>query len=229
MTAPLLKACGATTEAEITGLAAAGADLVGLWHGIPGGRAELDPARLRQLAAATARTGTEPVVVTLHREAEPLLRMLRACGTSRVQLHGYQPPSLVRALARAGGVTVLKVLHLHGGGCPEQALIPAYERAGTDCFVLDSATADGRIGSTGVPADPALVLRLADLLNRPFLLAGGIRADSRPAFAAVAEHPRFLGIDVDTAARDTAGSLSGARLAAIAHGWRTGQPSERTP
>ncbi|MFD8816870.1 hypothetical protein ACFV23_36635, partial [Streptomyces sp. NPDC059627] len=33
----IVKFCGATTAAEVREMAAAGADLVGLWHGVPGG------------------------------------------------------------------------------------------------------------------------------------------------------------------------------------------------
>ena len=58
---PVLKVCGATTTADVDLLAAAGADLVGLWHGVPGGGAELSLPDAVSLAgaarAAAARAG----------------------------------------------------------------------------------------------------------------------------------------------------------------------------
>ncbi|GAB2713727.1 hypothetical protein [Kitasatospora kifunensis] len=72
-------------------------------------------------------------------------------GVRRVQLHAYQPPALVRTLRTAIGpeVTLVKVLHLREGRCLEGPPVPAYGRAGTDPFLLDAVTEDGRIGSTG--------------------------------------------------------------------------------
>ena len=81
------------------------------------------------------------------------------------------------------------------------SLLASYEKAGVDVFLFDVVSDDGRVGSTGQAIDPAVVAPLADKLNRPFLLAGGISAINRDDYAALAAHPRFLGIDVDTNAR----------------------------
>ena len=98
---------------------------------------------------------------------------------------------------------MIKVLHVRGGECVEAPLLRAsYEKAGVDVFLFDVVSDDGRVGSTGQEIDPAVVAPLADKLGRPFLLAGGISAANRPAYASLAAHPQFLGIDVDTNARD---------------------------
>ncbi|MEV6948453.1 N-(5'-phosphoribosyl)anthranilate isomerase [Streptomyces sp. NPDC051172] len=227
MTPPLVKACGATTGTEVEGLAAA--DLVGLWFGVPGGRSDLTLVQLRELAGR-AGVRPAPVLVTLARDPGVLAAALHRTGVRWVQLHGHQPPSLVRALKRSCPATVIKALHLRGRDCLEDGLIDAYERAGTDCFVFDSAAPDGRLGSTGLPPDPDAVLRLADRIRRPFLLAGGITAHNHTAYAAAAAHPRFLGVDVDTAARGPDGLLDGERVAAVARGWRgtTARATEHT-
>ncbi|MET9697484.1 N-(5'-phosphoribosyl)anthranilate isomerase [Streptomyces sp. NPDC006529] len=223
----LLKVCGATAASDVEAAAAAGADCVGLWHGVPGGPRELDRNALAALAAATRSAGLLPVLVTFLADAGELTELARRTGVGWIQLHAYQPPAVVRALRAAlpAEVGIVKVLHVApgGGGCVERPLIGAYERAGTDLFLLDTATADGRIGSTGRTLDPADVLALLPRLNRPFLLAGGLDAANRPAYGEVVRHPGFRGIDVDTAARDRAtGAFGTPEIAALARAWRTG-------
>lgn len=217
---PWVKICGATRPTDINLLSEAGVDLVGLWHGVPGGHAELDAGRLATLAQATTTTQLRPVLITLRTSAAAIGQVMSAAGLSWVQLHGYQPPSTVRALKTADGeLRVIKVLHVSDGGCPEQPLIRAYERAGTDYFLLDSVTEDGRLGSTARVLDVAAVLALADLISRPFLLAGGIAADRAIQLREVSSHPRFLGVDVDTGARGSNRRFDRTRIANIRRAW----------
>ncbi|MFF2123060.1 N-(5'-phosphoribosyl)anthranilate isomerase [Kitasatospora sp. NPDC058184] len=217
----LLKICGAASAEDVASLDRAGADLVGLWHGVPRGHANLTLSQLTALADAVRLTARlRPVLVTFLNDAEALRAATAAARVPWVQLHGYQPPGLVRALKGSTDLIVVKVLHLGADTRAERSLIPAYERAGTDLFLLDAVAGDGRIGSTGQPADCAAVLGIADRLSRPFLLAGGLSADNREAYRAVLDHPLFLGIDVDTAARDPDGRLSTERVTAVRRGWR---------
>ncbi|MFG3510800.1 N-(5'-phosphoribosyl)anthranilate isomerase [Streptomyces sp. NPDC047821] len=219
----LVKICGATTAAEVRGVADAGADLIGLWHGVPGGRADLSAGRLAALAAEARATGRlEAVLVTFGPDAGALARLVGGQGPSWVQLHGYQPPGMVRALRELvpADVRIVKVLHVEGSSCVEARLIGAYERAGTDVFLLDAVGAGGRVGSTAVSLDDSTVTALADRMERPFLLAGGLGAGNRDRFGGALAHPRFLGIDVDSAARGDDGLLARARAEAVARAWR---------
>ncbi|MEU6311888.1 N-(5'-phosphoribosyl)anthranilate isomerase [Streptomyces sp. NPDC047014] len=221
----LLKVCGATAPHDIEAAAAAGADCVGLWHGIPGGPSELDQDGLAALAAAARSAGLLPVLVTFLSDPRHLTALVRATGAGWVQLHAYQPPAAVRALREAlpAETGIVKVLHVQQDGhCVERPLIGAYGRAGTDLFLLDTATGDGRIGSTGAALDPARLTPLLPRLTRPFLLAGGITPHSRPAYDDIVTHPGFRGIDVDTAARSPhTGAFAVPQIAALARAWRT--------
>lgn len=210
---PELKVCGATSAADLSLLTAAGVDLVGLWHGVPAGHADLTIGRLTSLAAAAHRI--TPVLVTLAADVRDVLAM---SGIRVVQLHGYQPPGTVRALKQLD-VHVIKVLHVSGSSCPERPLIRAYERAGVDSFLVDAVGADGRIGSTAQSLAPSTVLDLVDAVSVPFLLAGGITAANADTFASVAAHPLFRGVDVDTGARDDRGVLDEARVTALRRTW----------
>jgi phosphoribosylanthranilate isomerase len=216
--------CGVTGIEDIALLDRLGLDFAGLWHGVERGHADLPFDRFRQLAGAAAATGRlEPVLVTFLKDPLRLQDAIARSGVWWVQLHGFQPPSLVLALKQAFGarIGIIKVLHVEGRRCLEQPLIGAYERAGVDLFLLDAVSPDGRIGSTGRRLDGEAVLGLAGELTRPFLLAGGISADTRADHDRAARHPCFLGVDVDTGARDAAGRICGIRVEALRRAWAT--------
>jgi len=215
-----LKICGATSTSDVETLAAAGADLVGLWYGIPGGRAELSSVRLAGLAAAAAGAAAPltPVLVTFETSIDRLWAAAHVAGITRVQLHGYQQPAMVRA-AKAVGLHVTKVLHVHSGRCVERPLIGAYQRAGVDGFLIDAVSDDGRLGSTAHSVDPVAVLELLDAVSVPVLLAGGLTAVSAQRFTEVRRHPSLDGIDVDTGARDEHGRFDAQRIRDIRRMW----------
>ncbi len=217
-----IKICGATSPADVELLGGLGVDYVGLWHGIPRGRSELPPEDLQRLATmATAAGGPEPVLVTFLNDREVLRKRVLHAGVRWVQLHGYQPPSLVRALKAdaSNEINVVKVLHV-GASCVERNLIGSYERAGVDVFLLDAVAGDGSIGSTGRSLDPGAASGLVDATTRPCFLAGGISASNFPSYALLTRHRQFFGIDVDTNARGEDGRFSVDRIAAIQRAWR---------
>lgn len=219
-----LKVCGLTEDAEVEALAAGGADFAGLWYGVPGGPVDLPLEDWRRLAAAAAATeGLAGVLVTFEKDAEVLREALEGSPVRWVQLHGYQTPGTVRAVkAIARDIRVIKVLHVRGGECVEKPLIGSYERAGVDVFLFDVVTEDGRVGSTGEALDAAPVLELAEGLTRPFLIAGGISAENRSDYEALASHPLYLGVDVDTNARGPDGKIAAGNVAAISGAWKGG-------
>lgn len=215
-----VKVCGVVDSSELDILAAVGVDLVGLWYGVPGGPHDLPLDRWVELAAAAGETPAA-VLVTFAKDAELLGDALAAAEAGWIQLHGYQSPGLVRKLkARAPEVKVLKVLHIKGGECLEASLVGAYEKAGADAFLLDVVADDGRVGSTGLALDPEIAAGVTAGFNLPFLIAGGISEATRDRYAVLTEHPRFMGVDVDTNARGADGRISAQRVDAITHAWR---------
>jgi len=219
---PRVKVCGIVEPPELDLLAARGVDFVGLWWGVPGGPHDLDRTRWRQLADAAAASGSlTPVLVTFAKDAAQLRDTLEGSPVRWIQLHGYPTPGTIRKIkAIAPDVRVIKVLHVKGGECVEASLIGSYEKAGVDVFLFDVVSDDGRVGSTGLQIDPAVVAPLADQLTRPFLLAGGISATNRAEYESLAAHPRFLGIDVDTNARAADGKISPENVEAINRVWK---------
>lgn len=228
----LLKVCGvhgAGAADDVRLLARTGVDLLGLWHGVPEARAELSLGELTRLAAVTRATGTvEPVLVTLEHDSTAIARVLASAGIRWVQLHAYQLPAMIaRLTARLPGeVTIVKALHVTDRRCVEARLIGAYEEAGVDVFLIDAASAD-RVGSTGRQVPPDVALGIAAELRRPFMLAGGISAPSRPRYASLVRREGFLGVDVCSGAWTRAGRLRAANVAAIREAWGEEPAPER--
>ena len=96
----LVKVCGARTEADLEVLREPGVDLVGLWHGVPDGHADLDLGTAlawpRPPAAGRSRARAR------HPRGGPRGGCRRATGVRWVQLHGYGRPVSVRRLRDAG-------------------------------------------------------------------------------------------------------------------------------
>jgi phosphoribosylanthranilate isomerase len=161
------------------------------------------------------------VLVTFAKDPEQLGATLSAAPVEWIQLHGYPTPGTVRKVKALGpDVKVIKVLHVKGGECVEASLIGSYEKAGADVFLFDVVSDDGRVGSTGQALDPDVVAPLVEKLTRPFLLAGGISETNRGNYESLAARELFLGVDVDTNARDPEGQISAERVAAIARVWK---------
>lgn len=86
-------------------------------------------------------------------------------------------------------------------------------------FLFDATSAAGRVGSTGLSLDSDVVIDLAEATTRPFLVAGGISVANRSRYEKVVAHPRFVGVDVDTAARDQTGAFCADSVSSIRHHW----------
>src|SRR5438128_110532 len=168
---PRVKVCGIKDPSEIDLLARQNVDFVGLWHGVPGGPADLPLETWQSLVRAAASSGhLAPVLVTFFKDVEDIRRTREGSHAHCVQLHGYPTPGFVGAVKSIGpDVRVIKVLHIRSGKCVEERLLGAYESAGVDIFLFDAVADDGRVGSTGQTLDAELVGSLAGRLTRPFL------------------------------------------------------------
>jgi phosphoribosylanthranilate isomerase len=171
--APGLKVCGITRRADAEAAARAGAAFLGV---------VLAPGGKRTVAAedAGALLGGLPVRrvgVFVDAPAEELRRAADLAGLDVLQLHGDEPPELLRELRAEGRWTVWKALR------PRDA---AEFRAGVeryagvaDALLLDgfSARAHGGTG-TAFPWEEVAALRGVVPAGLPLVVAGGMRADN---------------------------------------------------
>jgi phosphoribosylanthranilate isomerase len=101
-----IKICGVTREVDARGAAAAGADLVGavLVPGTP-------RAVLPEAAAALGRAAGLPLVaVVADLSARDAASAARTAAAAVIQLHGDEPPALLRALRERGPWELWKVV-----------------------------------------------------------------------------------------------------------------------
>jgi phosphoribosylanthranilate isomerase len=142
-------------------------------------------------------------VADLTRDA--LAQLEREVGLDRLQLHGDEPPELLRAL----GARAFKAVRV---GAPEDV-----DRARAyDGLLLLDAKVPGELGGTGRPVDRTLAAALA--AERPVLLAGGLGPDNvREAALAV----RPWGVDTASGVELSPGVKD---LAAVARFVREARP-----
>ena len=212
-----IKICGITSQRDVQLLATLPIHLAGLWYGNGDGHANLSADQVCKLADGIRDIAhLSAVLVTLTDDLPTLREVISASEFSWVQLHGFQSPSLAAELKRSfAGLRIIKALHLVGQHCIEGPIMKAYERAGVDMFLFDSATLEGQLGSTGQCIDSTAAFQLAETATRPFLIAGGISAETLGHHRALLSYRRFAGIDADTAARGPQRQLCAARIGAI--------------
>ncbi len=206
-----VKVCGVQTPDELAVLDACGVHAAGLWWRLAEGSRNLGDTQVAALARVPGRL-TRPVVVTIGRVLDDLVRLLRANAIDAVQLSGFELPHFVQRLRdEMPALRIAKTLHVQGETCLQGRHIEAYARAGVDVFIADRFVSKQAVGSTGQqvpqPAVRELQQRVAPV---PLMLAGGmgpgtVRALAQPVW----------GIDVDSAVRGADGFICPRRVAEL--------------
>lgn len=172
-----IKICGVTTPEDAEACVALGATMLGL-NFVPSSPRFLDATRARRIAEAVrGRVTIVGVVANLDEPA--IVDLRRAIGLDRVQLHGAEPPALLRRL----GPWAYKAIRV--GSADDLAEAEGYEG-----LLLVDAKVNGQLGGTGKTVDPALVTRLSQA--RSVLLAGGLTPGN---VAAAVQAVRPWGVD----------------------------------
>lgn len=193
-----IKICGVTRAEDAERALSLGVEAIGLnfWAGSKR-RCDVEVAReIVQLAGARARVVAVVVDVTLEEIAELRSRT----GIEWVQLHGDEPPELVRACLP----TAYAAVRAQG----EEGWRAALAAPGIE--VLLDAHVAGMKGGTGEKADWALAARIAS--TRPLWLAGGLHASNvADAIAAV----RPMGVDCASGIESAPGVKDAAAMEAF--------------
>lgn len=198
-----VKICGITTTEDAEACVALGADMIGL-NFVPGSPRRLDVARARAIVDAV-RGRVELVGVVADLAEDELVALRSAVGLDRLQLHGSEPPELVRRLG-AGAFKALRV------GSAEDAA----EAGRYDGLVLVDAKVPGALGGTGHRVDFALAAPIARA--RDVLLAGGL-GPANVADAVRAVGP--WGVDVASGVERAPGIKDPAAIAAFVRAARS--------
>ena len=182
-----VKICGMTRLDDAQCAAAAGVAALGFIFYAKSPR-HIEPEAARRIIA-----GLPPLVdavgVFVNEEMARVEAVVRGCCLQYAQLHGAEPPDYCRELAARAGCRVLKAIRV--GPATTDAEVTPYR--GAVCgFLLDTYQQEA-VGGTGVVFDWALIDRL--VLDRPFLLAGGLSVDNIAAALAQAQP---FGVDANS-------------------------------
>jgi phosphoribosylanthranilate isomerase len=159
----LIKICGVTTPGDAAMVVAAGADAIGvnLW---PGSKRHVAPEAAHAVLAVVP-AGVLKVGVFVDAPAAEVARRVEELGLDRAQLHGDERAA---DFAMFDPARIVRAVRVRDAGSFEAA-------AGWNpALWLYDAFVDG-FGGGGVPAPWPLIARYA---RRPFLLAGGLIAES---------------------------------------------------
>ena len=180
-----VKICGITNRGDLELVAQLGADYGGALIDL-----EYSP-RSHSLESAVSIFEHPPlplVTLTFNKNVEENKRVVDALHPVALQLHGEEPPEVVKELKQRCDCEIWKVIHLPFSEkgepvdtAPIVEHIEDYIRAGTNTFLFDAAgmvKGQMKFGGTGMTVNWEIVRSLKDIIDRPVLLAGGIKPDN---------------------------------------------------
>lgn len=188
---PLIKICGLTRVDEAEGCADLGADAIGLVFFPKSPRHVTDRQALAISTAVFQKSKT--VGVFVNASYDHILQKVETCRLSAVQLHGQEPPELVKQLA-ATGLTVIKALFVDGK--PDLSHAECYTAS---AFLIECSK--GPLpGGNAMAWDWGGVKEFG--ARHPLILAGGLSPDNA-AQAVASASP--LALDVSSGVESSPG------------------------
>jgi phosphoribosylanthranilate isomerase len=162
-----VKICGLTQVEQAVHCVKLGADLVGLVF-YPGSPRYVDRKLACEISAAVGSQATV-VGVFVNESYRAVMDTVKSCSLSAVQLHGQEPPELVKRLQGAGLVVLKALFH------SKQPFLDQAVEYDASAFLLEC-------GAGLLPGGNARTWdwAAAEKINRsrPVILAGGLNADN---------------------------------------------------
>lgn len=185
-----------------------GANILGLVSQMPSGPGVIDEETIATIAAAVAPP-TETFLLTSVCDAAGIIKQVRRCGTTGVQICDALDDGAHAAIRIALPSTrLVQVVHVTGEGSYDEAMRAARD---VDALLLDSGNPSLQVkelGGTGRTHDWGVSRRIAADAGIPVFLAGGLNAENvADAIARV----RPTGVDICSGVR-TGGHLDRAKL-----------------
>lgn len=197
----IIKVCGMTQPANIAEVAEAGADWIGFVFYPPSPRfmsmipsqSGLLPDRARPLCLPD---GVKKAGVFVDASAQDIITRVVNFGLDIVQLHGDEPPTMLRNLRRTleggirPGVKLVKAISISSAG--DMARCADYEDC-ADLLLFDTRCPGA--GGSGRQFDWSALYAYNGSL--PFMLSGGIGPSDEERIAAMG-HPKLAGVDLNS-------------------------------
>lgn len=178
-----VKVCGLTRDDDVAVAVAAGADAIGFVN-VPGSPRYVTLARAAELAAGST---VQSVLLTIDRDPNEAIEMLRVTGIGGIQPYGNRAEQTAALAMAAGCLALLPQQAVPGFTVNNQSGIP----------LLDTPAVDA-LGGTGRRWDWSLVAGL----DERFVLAGGLGPDN---IAEAVSQVRPWGVDASSRLERTPG------------------------
>lgn len=165
-----VKICGVTSSEDRDAVVAAGADAVGVIHGVP-----VDtPREVDEDAAETLVSGVPPLVtsvlVTMPTTVQQAVKRVDEIDPNVVQVHDGLTPAELGALSRRVTQQIVAVVDAEADDIDEFA-------SHADALLVDSVDAEGG-GGTGETHDWDRTRDIVQSLDVPVILAGGLTPEN---------------------------------------------------
>ena len=193
-----IKICGLTRPEDAREAARLGADAIGLVFYPPSPRA-IDPVRAARIRDVLPPF-VQPVALFVNPALDEVDAVLQVMPEVMLQFHGDESPEFCSSFGRP----YLKALPMGKGSAP---VIEARRHVHAAGFLLDSHDAGG-VGGTGKAFDWSIIPEL----NRPILLAGGLRPEN--VFDAVCT-ARPWAVDISSGVESAPGIKDSVKMAAF--------------
>lgn len=166
-----VKICGFTTRGDVEDALSLGVEIIGINFCEKSPRC-VTPGKAKELLV-NLPGGVTSIGVFVNPGEEAIFSGLEALNLSGVQLHGDEPPGLIRKIRdRFPGRIIVKGLRVENG----EALLNGLDKYNPDFFLLDAYKKDVP-GGTGARIDTAF-LKDPRLPWERIFLAGGITPDN---------------------------------------------------
>ncbi len=195
------KICGNRSEQDVRISVAAGADAVGLISGVRHFSEDAVSADEARRLMALIPVFVTPVLVTHLITAREVLDLHEAVPTPVIQLHDDIPVMEIEAVRLAlPGVRLIKAIHVSDASAIDDARAAA---SFANALLPDTRVeAENRIGGTGRTHDWSLSRAIAEAVDVPVILAGGLNPDN---VASAIDTVRPFAVDVNSGVDDANG------------------------
>lgn len=174
-----VKICANTNLPDALSALEAGADALGFVFAESTRR--VHAAQVREIVAGLPKNGGECIGVFVNTPANEVMRTVRECGLTGVQLQGDETPQYINDLVRMADGAPLKIIRTFSANAPYEisTASSAVMDDHIDAFLVDSGNAAGR-GGTGQVFD---WLRASDFVIKlkqraKVIVAGGLNPDN---------------------------------------------------
>jgi phosphoribosylanthranilate isomerase len=168
-----VKICGVRTTDDALACVAAGADAIGFLVDVSISPRCISAAQARSIVAALPPFVT-PVAVMMPSSADDVVSAGRLVKPGAIQLHGEEPPEMLRRIkGQLPWARLIKTIHVGSGDEAGDlaAKAKAYEGS-ADAILLDTLSPAG--GGSGAVHDWEASAEIIGSVNLPVLLAGGL-------------------------------------------------------